>query len=265
MENSMVGFQAAYNRGADYVEFDIQMTSDGVPVIFHDLEGVVSGSPIPGVEQCEVMPDGRYRYPIKKFTESQFRGIGQASPYRTENVSFRDLLINLPESLAFDVEVKYPRYRKASTVIPYESMNEMTDRVIDLMTELAGNRAMFFSCFDPLVCAMLRLKQRRWPVFQLFNRKQKWTLTEMADRVKALAPMHQAIGIDGFVFEAAALLASPELIEMLQGKGFVLNTYGDLNNTREGIERQLAVGIRGICTDDMKLCREVVDEHLKAE
>jgi glycerophosphodiester phosphodiesterase len=265
MENSMRGFQAAYNRGADYVEFDVQMTSDGVPVIFHDLAGIVSESPLAGVDVQEVMSNGRYRYPIKKFTESQFRGSGILSEYSTERVSFRDLLANLPESLAFDVELKYPSYRKANTAIPYEGMNEMVDRVVQLMADLAGNRSMFFSCFNPLVCAMLRLKQQRWPVFQLFNRKNRWTQKEMAERVTALAPFHRAIGVDGFVFEAGNLLASPELVGLLQDQGFVISTYGALNNTREGIEHQLAMGIKGICTDDMELCREVIDEHLKAE
>jgi glycerophosphoryl diester phosphodiesterase len=144
-------------------------------------------------------------------------------------------------------------------------MNEMVDRIIDVMARLGGNRSMFFSCFDPLVWAMLRLKQQRWPVFQLFNRKRKWTQKQMAERVMALAPFHKAIGIDGFVFEAGNLLASSELIGMLLREGFVISTYGALNNTRAGIEQQLAMGIRGICTDDMKLCREVIDEYLKGK
>lgn len=35
-ENSLVGVEAALNAGARFVEFDIQLTRDGVPVVIHD-------------------------------------------------------------------------------------------------------------------------------------------------------------------------------------------------------------------------------------
>jgi glycerophosphoryl diester phosphodiesterase len=73
------------------------------------------------------------------------------------------------------------------------------------------------------------------------------------------------IGVGGFVFDCGDLLASSELVPLLKNDGFLLSTYGSLNNTREGIERQLEMGIQGICTDDMELCRTVIDEYLKTQ
>lgn len=35
-ENTLVAFEAAVRRGANSVEFDVQITADGIPVIFHD-------------------------------------------------------------------------------------------------------------------------------------------------------------------------------------------------------------------------------------
>lgn len=35
-ENSLIGMQAALEAGARYVEFDVQFTRDGVPVVLHD-------------------------------------------------------------------------------------------------------------------------------------------------------------------------------------------------------------------------------------
>ena len=35
-ENTMLAFEQALKLGADGAEFDIQLTSDGVPVVFHD-------------------------------------------------------------------------------------------------------------------------------------------------------------------------------------------------------------------------------------
>lgn len=36
VENSLAAIQAAYEAGCDGVEFDVQLTRDGVPVLFHD-------------------------------------------------------------------------------------------------------------------------------------------------------------------------------------------------------------------------------------
>ncbi len=45
-ENTMIGFQEAERVGADGIEFDIQLTKDGVPVIIHDetLERTTNGT-----------------------------------------------------------------------------------------------------------------------------------------------------------------------------------------------------------------------------
>ena len=42
-ENTLAAFEAAIALGCDYVEFDVRLTSDGVPVVFHDDE-VADGS-----------------------------------------------------------------------------------------------------------------------------------------------------------------------------------------------------------------------------
>jgi glycerophosphoryl diester phosphodiesterase len=262
-ENSMESFKAAHAAGAEFVEFDIQMTADGSPVIFHDLIGIIRNEPIPGMIPYEITFDGKYRYVIKQFTEDQFRETGLLTDFKARRATFSDILKELPESLAFDVEIKYPSRAKVNKQIPYFSMNLFVDKVLATVKPLAGNRKMFFSCFDPVICAMLSFKQQKWPVFQLFSRKKRWTQKMMNDRVMSLIPFHKSIGIQGFVFDSEHLMESLELVPLLLNHGFILSTYGALNNTRKGIERQIALGIRGICTDNMELCRQVLDEHLK--
>jgi glycerophosphoryl diester phosphodiesterase len=265
LENSMEGFIAANSFGADFIEFDVQMSKDGVPVIYHDLIGIITDSPILNFEDPqEITPDGRYRYVIQQFSEEEFRQTGLFTNFKTERSSFAELLTKLPESLGFDVEIKYPSRMKLNTVIPYMDMNEMINKVLKVMEEFAGNRRIMFSSFDPIICIMLKLKQQRWPVFQLLCRKKRWIQKEMIDRGFAFATFHQKIGIEGFVCDCVHLLESPEVLKMLLNSGFHINTYGILNNTREGIEKQLELGIRGFCTDNLKLCRSVIEGYVKS-
>lgn len=41
-ENTLASFKTAINHGADYVEFDVQLTKDFVPVIYHDFHVYVA-------------------------------------------------------------------------------------------------------------------------------------------------------------------------------------------------------------------------------
>jgi glycerophosphoryl diester phosphodiesterase len=85
----------------------------------------------------------------------------------------------------------------------------------------------------------------------------------MAAKVNALVDLHKSLGIQGFVFDCEHLLEVPELIEALTAKGFMLCTYGALNNSVEGIEKQMKLGISGICTDKVPLCRAAVDGYVR--
>jgi glycerophosphoryl diester phosphodiesterase len=45
-ENTLASFRAAWRAGADGVELDVHLTSDGVPVVFHDSDGArLAGCP----------------------------------------------------------------------------------------------------------------------------------------------------------------------------------------------------------------------------
>ena len=44
-ENTLPAFERAIELGADYVEFDVQASSDGALVVFHDLRSTASLPP----------------------------------------------------------------------------------------------------------------------------------------------------------------------------------------------------------------------------
>ncbi len=66
-ENSLEGIEAALRAGARYVEFDVQLSADGVPVVIHDaellrtagVEGSVLETPLAELRRLEVNEKAR--------------------------------------------------------------------------------------------------------------------------------------------------------------------------------------------------------------
>lgn len=99
-ENTLIGIEAALRVGACFVEFDVQLTSDHVPVVVHDADpfrcsgqsGSVLESPIASVEAISVGEPSRFGD----------RFIDQNIPRLEQVVS---LLMQWPGRVAF-VEIK---------------------------------------------------------------------------------------------------------------------------------------------------------------
>lgn len=104
-ENTVESFIAAASLGASYVEFDVQLTKDFVPVIYHDFLVAESGVDIP----------------MHALTAEQFLGLSEHEPSRKHNSLFRyDKLNgngNVTKNFAMDDELlaKYNRPRLMSS------------------------------------------------------------------------------------------------------------------------------------------------------
>ncbi|OHS94414.1 hypothetical protein TRFO_39402 [Tritrichomonas foetus] len=88
----------------------------------------------------------------------------------------------------------------------------------------------------------------------------------MSSKVRSYAALFKVLnddGFEGFVGDANHVLQQPQLVKEIIDMGYIFCTYGDPNNTYEGIEKQLQLGIRGICSDNMSLCRSVIDEYCR--
>lgn len=134
-ENTLQSFESAANLGAAYVEFDVQLTKDLVPVIYHDFGVNETGLDIPmhllSLEQFKQLKE---RWParsaeapggsgVKTFDEQylvaaekmkhtaeyqakgnfkgNLRGHSIESPFTT----LEEMLRTLPESIAFNIEM----------------------------------------------------------------------------------------------------------------------------------------------------------------
>ena len=219
-ENTIQSYKSAAALGARAVEFDVQLTKDLVPVIFHDFLVMEAGGDTPlytlrldqflhlskaqtpkgdlsGMAETRYMersknPNGPPSRPRSrslsayddspsvdlaermKLTESAMEGAHKGN-LRGETIhgiypTFEDLFTQLPDSIAFNVEMKYPMLweaedRNMDRYAP--EINTYVDLVLGVIYRLAGNRSITFSSFSPEVCIVLSIKQHDYPVLFL--------------------------------------------------------------------------------------------------
>ena len=179
-ENTIASFAQAQARGADFVEFDVHVTIDGTPIIYHNFEVLTLGRNHTADSTTPVLLE------VKDLTLQQLQALDLRSPaqlaggpfvpptnptdaMQREFSALADALQQLPSSLGFDVEIKYPllleggnSYEKG--VQPPPDRNAFVDVILHTLFKHAGERPIFITSFDADVCLMLRAKQKRFPV-----------------------------------------------------------------------------------------------------
>jgi len=231
LENSMPGFMAAHKAGVDVVEFDIQFTNDKTPAIFHNFFYAFKTEQ-PQYGKPSNTDNDEFNYTISQFSTEQFIASGLETQWKTPRPLFRELLTQLPPELVFDIEMKYPFAPVFRGRVDFLERNEAVDLTLDELFASCGDRRVFFSSFDPMVCIYLAQKQKRFPVYQLTTRERTEDINQLETKVKRLAEIHKFTGVAGFVLESKKVFkVMPGIFKYLIDMGYVVSTYGSPNNT----------------------------------
>lgn len=117
-ENTVESFIAAASLGASYVEFDVQLTKDFVPVIYHDFLVAESGVDIP----------------MHALTAEQFLGLGsQNSSENHRKIFLYDKVKangNVTRSFAYDDEL-LGKYNRPRLMLSYHSRDKDSTAIED--------------------------------------------------------------------------------------------------------------------------------------
>ncbi|OIW26064.1 GDPD-domain-containing protein [Coniochaeta ligniaria NRRL 30616] len=164
--------------------------------------------------------------------------------------TLKELLSQVPEHVAFDVEIKYPRLHEATTagLAPVAiELNTFVDVALNAIHQHAGNRQIILSSFTPEICMLLSLKQKAYPVFFITN-AGKVPMADMERRaasVKVGVRFAQRWNLAGVVFACEPILLCPRLVGYVKNRGLVCATYGTLNNVPENVKVRLSWGLKG--------------------
>ncbi|KAK8878646.1 Glycerophosphocholine phosphodiesterase gpcpd1 [Tritrichomonas musculus] len=261
-ENAIPGFLHASQVGCEFIEFDIQLSKEKIPVIHHDY--VISRKekhPEIGEPLLED-PPGTYQYALNQHSVDQFRVSKLDLKWKQELPTFSDLLLTLPPQIKFDIEVKFP-FQPKNKHIPYTERNEFIDIILHEVSKDSGNRKFFFSTFDVDSLLMLCFKQHKYPVFMLMTQETEDTFEYFVTKIIGMAPLLKHIGVKGYIIDSTFLLKETSLIKKLLDQGFSVSTYGKPNNEEKYIVEQLDLGISGICTDFLDMANHAIIEYEK--
>lgn len=180
-ENTIASLKKAAQHGADMVEFDVQLSKDLVPVIYHDFLVYVS------LKKKKVLEDNdMLELPMRELTLEQLKNLKvyHVVEGRTREPKFfdedledhqpfpqlSDALDIIDEHVGFNIEIKWSqRFKDGSCELNHAQIdrNLYIDRILNIVLAKAKTRRIVFSCFDPDICTMLRYKQNLYPVMFL--------------------------------------------------------------------------------------------------
>jgi glycerophosphodiester phosphodiesterase len=264
-ENTIQSFFTAIEHGASFLEFDVQLTKDLVPVIYHDLLVSETGTDSPihtlTFEQFEYLSQaqGPRRTAISRSNsmESADRGYLDDLSQRMSRTHFNkingfkantrgtfihektctleDILKSIPTSVNLNIELKYPMLFEADEwdlELLVIKTDIFVDTVLDTVCKYARGRTIVFSSFSPEICIAMSTKQRTWPVF--FLSKTAAPRGEVRSScVQQAVHFARSWGLPGIVPECTPLIKCPRLIHYVRSAGLACTSFGVLNSKPE--------------------------------
>ncbi|PUZ46887.1 hypothetical protein GQ55_7G119300 [Panicum hallii var. hallii] len=265
-ENTLRSFNdaaAAGHPAVAYVEFDVQVTKDGCPVIFHDNfiyteeNGEISGKRVTDLDLHEFLSYGPQRNQDKA-GKPLLRKLKDGRILRWE-VRSEDALCTLREAfegvdrrVGFNVELKFDD----DLVYTEAALTAVLQAVLKVVFEHADGRPIIFSSFQPDAAQLIRKLQDKYPVYFLTNGGTQIYADPRRNSLEEAVSLCVASGLQGIVSEVRAILRRPSAVAEIKEAKLSLMTYGQLNNVPEVVYVQHLMGVDGVIVD---LVREIAE------
>jgi glycerophosphodiester phosphodiesterase len=291
-ENTIQSFIAAANLGASYVEFDVQLTKDHVPVIYHDFlvsetgidapmhtltleqflhiggaqtprpsrpasprnfnstNGSIEQRPVPYRQRASSLDRGKEDRNMtvdmpermkhtRDFKAQGFKGNLRGNSIQAPFTTLEEMFQKLPESIGFNIEMKYPMLDEAEDheMDTYAiELNSFVDTVLQKVYDLGESRNIIFSSFNPDVCLLLSFKQPNFPILFLTDANVSAVRDIRASSLQEAIRFASHWNLLGIVSAAEPLVMCPRLVRIVKESGLVCVSYGVLNNEPKNVQ-----------------------------
>ncbi|NXO40459.1 GPCP1 phosphodiesterase, partial [Locustella ochotensis] len=271
-ENTIASLKSAASHGAAFVEFDVHLSKDHVPIVYHDLTCCMAMKKKKDTEPLEL-----FEIAVKELTFAQLQLLklahvtamkvkdrDDASPKDEESSvcemqpfpSLQTVLESVPKNVGFNIEVKWISQQRDGqwdgNLSTYFDMNVFLDIILKTVLMNAEERRVVFSSFHADICTMIRHKQNKYPVLFLTQGESKLypELMDLRCRTTSIAiNFAQFENLLGINVHSEDLLRNPEFIERAISKGLVIFSWGDDANDPDNRRKLKEYGVHGLIYD----------------
>ncbi|KAF7266282.1 hypothetical protein GWI33_020315 [Rhynchophorus ferrugineus] len=264
-ENTIASLKNAIDHGADFVEFDVQLSKDLIPIIYHDFHVCISMKKKKDLSEQDML-----ELPLKELTLEQLKllKVYHLSEGKSKNQRFFDedleehqpfptlqqVLETLNPHVGFNIEIKWTMKLEDGTFELYHptDLNVFLDTILEVVLKYGGDRRIIFSCFNPDICQVLRLKQNKYPVmFLTIGESQIYS--KYSDprcwSIRAAVQYATMIEILGVNVHTEDLLRDPSLVQLPKEAGLIIFCWGDENADPATIKFLKELGLHGVIYD----------------
>nr|AGT36602.1 glycerophosphocholine phosphodiesterase GDE1-like protein [Gallus gallus] len=270
-ENTIASLRNAASHGAAYVEFDVHLSKDHVPIVYHDLTCCMAMK-----KKLDTEPLELFEIAVKELTFDQLQLLKLAHvtalKVKDHNASFKEeensayetqpfpslqrVLESVSEDVGFNIEIKWICQQKDGqwdgNLSTYFDMNLFLDIILKTVLMNAGRRGIVFSSFNADICTMVRHKQNKYPVLFLTQGESKLypELMDLRSRTTPIAiTFAQFENLLGVNVHSEDLLRNPLYIKRAISKGLVIFSWGDDANDPDNRKKLKEYGVHGLIYD----------------
>ncbi|KAL9084862.1 MAG: hypothetical protein Q9159_004983 [Coniocarpon cinnabarinum] len=174
-------------------------------------------------------------YGPTKAVKGNRRGFAIQEPLAT----LEQLLKDLPQDVAFDLEMKYPMLWEAENQgsEPWAiEVNFFVDTILSMVYALGGSRNITFSSFSPEVCILLAMKQQDYPVLFITKAGNVPTGDIRTSSLEQAVHFAKAWGLAGIVSIIKPLQLCPGLVQYIKQHGLAVAAYGTATDDAETVK-----------------------------
>ena len=164
--------------------------------------------------------------------KGNLRGFSISEPAST----LEELLCELPESLPFNLEIKYPMLWEAEDremELYAMEINFYVNTILDTIYNYCGKRNITLSSFSPEICILLACKQSSFPILFINKAGSVPAGDIRAGSLKGAIEFAKAWSLAGIVMLSDPFVMCPRLLTYAKDCGLVVGSYGNLNDDPE--------------------------------
>jgi len=279
-ENTIESFKEAAAYGADMVEIDVQLTKDGIPVIYHDFHikvnlrkrvldnmndakdanfelntVAVKDLNLKQLQSLQMYHTSVEEYGVRNWRTDTTAANADESEDSMPFPTLEKVLQVLDPKVGFNLEIKYPQFidtgdnKQENESEHFFDRNNYLDTILETLLGHSGDRRIMISCFDSDACIMLKKKQCIFPVlFLTQGQTQKYPPYKDFRTLSIPAAIKFACAeqLTGICVHSEDLLRDSSAIFEAKHAGLALICWGDDNNKLDNVQYLKAQGVDGV-------------------